>query len=111
LVYASDIEFDSDKIHLADILNFVVVEADGSVVPIAYGFSRKYQLCNITHERLSEIWPRYLQNGSYRIFRNLCKRVFNEISTPTDLPFFNWYELLVRRSNELSELAGGGVIT
>lgn len=110
LVYASDIEFDSDKIYLSDILNFVVVEADGSVVPIAYGFSRNYQLCNIKHNRLSEIWPSYLQNGSYGTFRNLCKRVFKEISVSTDLPFFNWYELLVRRSNELSEFAESGVI-
>jgi MoaA/NifB/PqqE/SkfB family radical SAM enzyme len=37
----------------------------------------------------------------------LCKRVFDEISVPTELPFFNWYELLVKRSHEMIELTEG----
>lgn len=101
LVYCSELEFDSNNVTLADLLNFLVVRSDGSVLPIAYGFSKQYELCNIKNTRLSGIWPAYLQEGRYKIFRNLCKRVFKEIAVPSDLPFFNWYELLMRRSHEL----------
>ena len=104
LVYASELELDVNKVDLADILNFLVVEPDGSVVPIAYGFSKQYELCNIKNTKLCDIWPDYLRKGHYRMFRRLCKRVFAEISAPTELPFFNWYELLVKRSHEKIEL-------
>lgn len=124
LVYASDIKYFEDEdyyysssktkeedIKLADLLNFLVVEADGSVVPIAYNFSKRYELCNIKNKRLSEIWPSYVQQdqeGGYRMFRKLCQEVFREISNTSSgdkkqqqeplLPFFNWYELIVNRS-------------
>lgn len=107
LVYASGLEIDLNKVDLADILNFLVVEPDGSVVPIAYGFSKQYELCNLKNKKLFDIWPGYLRRGHYRLFRRLCKRVFDEISVPTELPFFNWYELLVKRSHEMIELTEG----
>jgi MoaA/NifB/PqqE/SkfB family radical SAM enzyme len=100
LIYASDLEVDWSKVELADLLNFLVVQADGSVVPIAYGFSKQYELCNIKRTRLSEIWPDYLHNGSYKKFRDLCKRAFILIQAQTELPYFNWYEYLVKKSNE-----------
>ena len=110
-VYSSELYYNSSNtndIKLADLLNFLVVEADGSVVPIAYNFSKRYKLCNIKNQRLSEIWPAYLrrQEGGYMMFRKLCQEVFREISTNSLsneplLPFFNWYELIVSRSNKL----------
>jgi MoaA/NifB/PqqE/SkfB family radical SAM enzyme len=116
LVYASDINYDdhysTQDIKLADLLNFLVVEADGSIVPIAYNFSKRYELCNINNKRLSEIWPSYIkqQKGGYRMFRKLCQEVFREILDITTnneqqrplLPFFNWYELIVNRSHTKS---------
>jgi MoaA/NifB/PqqE/SkfB family radical SAM enzyme len=115
-VYASDIKYTEDEdyssaktrqdIKLADLLNFLIVEADGSVVPIAYNFSKRYKLCNIKNERLSEIWPSYIQRqeGGYTMFRKLCQEVFREISNSSNneqqplLPFFNWYEMIINRS-------------
>jgi Fe-coproporphyrin III synthase len=111
LVYASDVKYGdhyatkTKDIKLADLLNFLVVGADGSVLPIAYNFSKQYELCNIKNKRLSKIWPSYIQQqeGSYMMFRNLCQKVFREISNPSNneqqpLPFFNWYELIVNHS-------------
>ena len=100
LVYASAnrnfCSFDSSK--PADLLRILVVEADGSVVPISYGFSKQYELCNVRTQRLYEAWPNYLEQGGYLAFRKLCKNVLKEIAMPTLLPFFNWYELIISRS-------------
>ena len=105
LVYATDFRINSNNTELADLLNFLIIEADGSVVPIAYGFSKRYMLCNINSTRLCDVWPAYIgENGGYNAFKKLCKEVFDEISIPTDLPFFNWYELVVKRSNEIMKL-------
>jgi Fe-coproporphyrin III synthase len=108
LVYGSAFRVDSNidsKLQLADLLNFLVIEADGTVVPIAYGFSKRYMLCNINKTRLYQVWPRYLQDpDGYCLFRELCKEVYDEISTPSELPFFNWYELIVKCSNQNNKI-------
>ncbi|MDN5845007.1 MAG: radical SAM protein [Candidatus Nitrosocosmicus sp.] len=105
LVCASDMDFKIDQITLADLLNFLVIQENGSVIPISYGFSEKYQLCNIKNERLSTIWPEYIQNNHYEKFRKLCKDLFNDItSKPNDLPFVNWYELLLKKSYDYKDL-------
>jgi Fe-coproporphyrin III synthase len=101
LVYASDFEINlNKKIKPADLLHIIVVEASGSVVPLSYGFSKKYELCNLKNKRLSEAWPHYLERGRYIAFRNLCQSVFREISQPTHLPFFNWHETIVAHSHK-----------
>lgn len=98
LIYASDLKIDLENSKPSDLLSDLVVEADGTVVPISYGLSKKFALCNINQSRLSEIWPHYLQKGGYEKFRKLCQKVFKEISMPNDLPLFNWYELMVSSS-------------
>ena len=99
LVCASDIDFKVGSVTLADLLNFIVVQENGSVLPISYGFSERFELCNLKSTRLADIWPLYLQNNHYKKFRNLCKDLFNDITSKTyDLPFINWYELLLKKS-------------
>lgn len=43
LVYASDLKTDLESATPSDLLSDLVVEADGTVVPISYGFSKKIQ--------------------------------------------------------------------
>jgi Fe-coproporphyrin III synthase len=100
LVYASTNQDISsvDEIKPADLLRIIVVEADGSVVPISSGFSKQYKICNIKTQRLSESWSQYMKQGGYLAFIKLCKKVLKEIALPALLPFFNWYELITTRS-------------
>lgn len=95
LVYATESHAASMKEKPADLMSPLVVEADGSVVPLCYGFSRDYALCNVNTESLAEAWP--LQHD-YPAFRALCRKVFEELAAPRELPFLNWYELIVLRS-------------
>jgi MoaA/NifB/PqqE/SkfB family radical SAM enzyme len=81
------------RLPFADLLSPLVVESDGMVVPVQYGFAREYALGNLHEATLSEMI------GQWRVevlprFRVLCRRVYEETTAPRDLPFFNWYEKL-----------------
>lgn len=96
VVYASNLsQFEASP---AQLLSDVVVEADGSVIPVSYGLSKKFQICNIHKTPLHSGWEKFIADGTYLSFRNLCKSVFEELSKPQELPFFNWYEMLVAHS-------------
>ncbi len=102
-IYASSLDGDISEMKAADLLGLIVAEADGTVVPISYGFAKDYAICNIRYQRLSEAWPSYRQRG-YLAFRKLCKDLFKEIAVPSELPFFNWHELIVTRSHKRTAL-------
>src|SRR5207249_4767157 len=50
LLYASDRELESDR-EAASLLSVLVLEADGSLVPVSYGISRDFLICNVSHQR------------------------------------------------------------
>ena len=98
LVYASDLETQPARRRPASQLGIIVLEADGSVVPLCYGFSKEYEICNVRIRRLLEAWDSYVEQG-YLAFRKLCREVFQEVCAPAILPFFNWHEMIVARSH------------
>jgi Fe-coproporphyrin III synthase len=76
---------------LADLVSPLVVEPDGAVVPIQYGFSRSYALGNIQNApliALADSWKR----ERYADFRNLCAQLHRDITGPDAPPFVNWYD-------------------
>jgi hypothetical protein len=75
----------------------LVIEADGTVVPIQYGFSRGYALGNLKEAPLGELAARW-RRERYPAFRSLCLRVYEEITAPAELPFVNWYDAITRAS-------------
>jgi len=75
----------------------LVIEAEGTVVPLGYGFGRPYALGSLARERLRDLAPRWIAER-YPAFRSLCRRVFAEACLPSELPFLNWYELVALRS-------------
>ena len=82
----------------ADMLGLLVVENDGTVVPLTYGVGRRLSVCNLHERRLADAWPEYRASG-YLAFRSLCRDIWRDVSTtPAELPFFNWHELVVARS-------------
>ncbi|HEV7922642.1 MAG TPA: radical SAM protein [Thermoanaerobaculia bacterium] len=96
IVYAS--EGDAENATAADLLNLLVIEHDGTVVPLTYGISRAFAVCNVKHRRLRQAWPLY-QAAAYRDFRAFCKTIWEDVkATPTELPFFDWHELVATSS-------------
>lgn len=78
-------------------LSTMVVEADGTIVPISYGFARRFAICNVKTQHLAAAWLPFLR-GRYVEFRQLCRSLFDDLSRPTGPPLFNWHELVVARS-------------
>jgi len=93
--YADDVWPESAQ--LADLVTPLVVEADGNVVPLGYGFGRRFGLGSIAENRLKDLAPDWISQ-QYPAFRELCREVYAEACAPSDLPFLNWYEMMGARS-------------
>ena len=90
---------------LADLITPLVVEADGNVVPMGYGFARQFGLGSIAETRLRDLAPEWIRLR-YPSFRRLCRDVYAEACTPTEMPFLNWHELMGTRSAEVRASMG-----
>jgi MoaA/NifB/PqqE/SkfB family radical SAM enzyme len=91
-VYAENDCVAADDRPLAELVDTLVVEADGVVVPLQHGFPRQHALGSLLDGRLSELGRRWRLCG-YAGFRERCRRTFERcVSDPTALPAFNWFE-------------------
>jgi MoaA/NifB/PqqE/SkfB family radical SAM enzyme len=84
---------------LSDLVSPLIIEADGTVVPVQHGFSRKYALGNLQQAPLRELAARWKQER-YQPFRDLCRRVFEGITTADGLPLTNWYDAITCSSQQ-----------
>jgi hypothetical protein len=102
LIYASDQKPDTTVAHAADALGLLVIESDGTIVPVSYGFGRSFALGNLYQDRLRKAWPRFANEG-YQAFRQLCRDVRDQIAKASELPLVNWHELIVAQSNRTTQ--------
>lgn len=100
LVYAEKLEDKFSQATPAQLLGLLVLEANGTIVPLSYGFSRNYKLCNVKEQSLARAWPCYLVNG-YPKFQTLCRLVWSELCGPQAPLLSNWYEVIVTRSHRV----------
>lgn len=94
-VFAAELAAQAQEAPLAELLSPLIIEADGMVVPIQYGFARAYALGNLRDGDLrshAARWRREQLPG----FRALCRKVYDETTSAQGLPFFNWYEAIAR---------------
>jgi MoaA/NifB/PqqE/SkfB family radical SAM enzyme len=77
---------------LADLIDTLVIEADGTVVPLQYGFPREYSLGNLLKDRLSNLAASWCCQ-TYAGFLQHCRRTFERVVADEEaLPAFNWFE-------------------
>jgi Fe-coproporphyrin III synthase len=96
-IYASDVQLTGEE-SAASLLGVLVLEANGSVVPLAYGFGRRYQICNILEQDLRAAWDAYVGSG-YVQFRSLCKKSWESLADPRAPILLNWHDLIVAMSS------------
>lgn len=94
-VYAGPADLHDVERPLADLLTPLVIEQDGAIVPLVYGFSRRFMVGNLHAERLRDAARRW-KTSTLPDFQNLCRQVFVDETETTDLPIFNWYEAIER---------------
>jgi Fe-coproporphyrin III synthase len=97
---SSDGEEDLESTPLADVLTPLVIEADGTIVPLQYNFSRSYQIGNIHAATLKED----LQTWKRAVFPkllHLCRNVHSQLTqqNPSEFPFMNWYSEVLQQSH------------
>ncbi len=86
---------------LAALVSPLVVQDDGWIVPVQYGFSRRYAVGRLGEDFSVQAaeWRRQRYAG----FLSLTRRVWDEIGpAPEHLPFTNWYAAVTTRSQELN---------
>jgi len=97
LVFAEDIPEDTLESPLAELISPLIIQTDGSVVPLQYGFAPKYALGSLYEASLPELAGKWRQHV-FPQFRQLSRRIFLESVNPDILPFFNWYEVIAREA-------------
>ena len=97
LVFAEDIPENTLESPLAELISPLIIQTDGSVVPLQYGFAAKYALGSLYEASLPELAGEWRQRV-FPQFRQLSRRVFQESVNPDILPFFNWYEVIAREA-------------
>jgi len=76
---------------LARFLSPIVVQADGWIVPLQYGFSTDFAIGRIGEGDFREQARAWL-TGRYGAFLDLARDVWEEMAdSPDHLPFSNWY--------------------
>ncbi|WP_160109676.1 radical SAM protein [Pseudomonas izuensis] len=101
LVYADFERVISIKTPPSEALGLLVLESDGTLVPVSYGFSRNYKLCNVNERRLKDAWPEYFENR-YPSLQRLFLSVWNQMRLPESPTLCNWHELIVSRSHTMT---------
>src|SRR5437868_5153768 len=92
----------------ADAVSPLILEADGTLVPLGHGFPRAFALGNLRHAAFSELIRDWRARRELE-FRRLCREIWEEVREPAEWPFVNWYsEVRQRATNwEMPEEAVG----
>ena len=101
-VYADEItNFDElAQLPLSDLVSVLVLQENGLVVPLQYGFSRAYAIGDLTQGSFRDHAARW-KRETYPSFRLLCRNVFDRMieKDKLELPFTNWYSLIMQSSS------------
>ena len=92
-VFADDLVRPPETYQLADVLSPLIVEPDGTVAPLFYGFPRSLCLGNLEQSPLPILASRWQQERCSE-FRRICRRVFEQQAGSPALPIFNWYRAI-----------------
>lgn len=95
-VFAGD-DWPGDDRPLGEILSPLIVEPDGTVVPVEYAFGRAWALGNIQQHRLPVLAARWRQERM-GAFRALCRDVQHAATSPGEPAVINWYGHLAQAS-------------
>jgi MoaA/NifB/PqqE/SkfB family radical SAM enzyme len=91
---SGEILAEGEAVRLADLVSPLVVEADGTVVPLRHGFTRRHALGNLYEAPLRALAAGWRKNGGHARFRAELEARWGEIAADRDaLPAFdNWFE-------------------
>ena len=80
---------------LSDLLSSLVIEPDGEVVPLQYGFPREYSLGNLREHRIIDMAEEWRNSLGPRM-HELSSDLYSTLDNSDDGYFINWYEKIDR---------------
>jgi len=83
---------ESDDVPLAEVVSPLIIEQDGTVVPLQFGFSRQHALGNLYDASLATMGEKWRRERLHS-FLELCTRVYDEITDDAQYQLANWYEI------------------
>lgn len=92
-VFADELARPPANYQLADVLAPLIVEPDGQVAPLFYGFPRPLCLGSLLDAPLPALAARW-QASRCEEFRAVCRQVLAERRNSSGLPIFNWYRAI-----------------
>jgi Fe-coproporphyrin III synthase len=88
---------------LASLARPLVLEDDGTMVPVTYGFPRRFALGNVVHAPLRDLAGDWIER-TYPLFREVVAETLTELrERPPEFPFVNWYEVLNQAAGSLDQ--------
>ncbi|HMG04588.1 MAG TPA: radical SAM protein [Chthoniobacterales bacterium] len=81
----------------AESISPLILEADGTVVPLGHGFPRAFALGNLRTAPLPKLIRDWRATREVE-FRRVCQGIWEEAREPAEWPFINWYSEVRRRA-------------
>lgn len=100
--FAKELSNNKAESSFAEILSPLVIEADGTVVPLQHGFARQYALGNLKNTPLGKLTNQWYRQ-CYPSFLKLCRQVYEEEIKPAKLPVTDWYEAIAHHAENISK--------
>ena len=81
----------------AESISPLILEPDGTLVPLGHGFPRAFALGNLRDATFSELAHDWRATREVE-FRSICQEIWEEARQPAEWPFMNWYSEVRRRA-------------
>jgi hypothetical protein len=81
----------------AESISPLILEADGTLVPLGHGFPRAFALGNLRTSPFPELIQNWRDTREGE-FRSVCREVWQEARAPAEWPFINWYSEVRQRA-------------
>ena len=95
--FATSRPADAASCPFAESISPLILEADGTLVPLGYGFPRTFALGNLRSSPMSELIRDWRARRELE-FRRLCREIWEETREPAEWPFVNWYSEVRQRA-------------
>jgi len=88
----------ADK-QLSEIINSIIIDENGDVLPVGYGFSKKYQIGSIRNtNNIKNMFADFTATKLNKLLA-LFEQAYNQIISDQEIDLVNWNELIIKMSN------------
>ena len=84
---------------LSEIINTIIVDENGDVLPVGYGFSKKYLIGSIHNTKNKKDMFAEFKTTKLPGLIALFEQAYNKITDSEEIDLVNWNELIIKMSN------------